>query len=273
MAHAAVSSCARSGNDLVPCHFVRPGHKTFIAMAQRELTQQYPHEGWVEQNPMEIYSSQYAVMAEVLASANISAREVAAIGITNQRETTILWEKQTGQTHLSCDWLAMQADCAHRAAACPPRGWHRTFGRRPDLCRTPISPRPRLRGFSTMCPMPRARAKRGELLFGTVDTWLTWKLTGGKVHITDATNASRTMLYDIHKQAWDDTLLQALDIPREILPKVCSSSEIYGYTAMADAQMFPLQASQATSRPHCSGKPAFRLVRQKTPMAQAVFCS
>ena len=116
--------------------------------------QQHPHEGWVEQNPMEIYSSQYAVMAEVLASANISAREVAAIGITNQRETTISMGETDRQTHLSCDWLAMQADCAHRAAACPPRaGTAHSAGDGlvPDAY---FSARRRLHGFSTMCPMP-----------------------------------------------------------------------------------------------------------------------
>lgn len=210
--------------------------QNIIAMAQRELTQLYPHEGWVEQNPMEIYSSQYAVMAEVLASANISAREVAAIGITNQRETTILWDKQTGRPIYNaivwqCRRTAPIVQQLVRQGLEP--HIRQTTGLVPDAYFSAT----KIAWILNHVPDARDRAKRGEILFGTVDTWLTWKLTGGKVHITDATNASRTMLYDIHKQDWDNTLLDALDIPREILPKVCSSSEIYGYTVMADAQI------------------------------------
>lgn len=210
--------------------------QNIIAMAQRELTQLYPHEGWVEQNPMEIYSSQYAVMAEVLASANISAREVAAIGITNQRETTILWDKQTGRPIYNaivwqCRRTAPIVQQLVRQGLEP--HIRQTTGLVPDAYFSAT----KIAWILNHVPDARDRAKRGEILFGTVDTWLTWKLTGGKVHITDATNASRTMLYDIHKQDWDNTLLDALGIPREILPKVCSSSEIYGYTVMADAQI------------------------------------
>ncbi len=210
--------------------------QNIIAMAQRELTQIYPHEGWVEQNPMEIYSSQYAVLAEVLASANISARDVAAIGITNQRETTILWDKETGRPiYNAIVWQCRRTAPIVQKLLDLGLDTHirETTGLVPDAYFSAT----KIAWILDHVPDARARAKRGEILFGTVDTWLTWKLTGGKVHITDATNASRTMLYDIHKQDWDDTLLNALEIPREILPKVCSSSEIYGYTAMLDAQI------------------------------------
>ena len=205
--------------------------QNILAIRQHELTQHYPHEGWVEQDPMDIWSTQYAAMLEVLAAAGVSPAEVAGIGITNQRETTILWERDTGRPVYN----AIVWQC------------RRTAGIVDDLVRQGLSDH--IRQTTGLIPDAyfsgtkikwildhvegaREKAARGEILFGTIDSWLVWKLTGGKVHITDATNAARTMIFDIHKLDWDDTLLQALGIPRAMLPRVCSSSEIYGHVAL-----------------------------------------
>ena len=203
--------------------------QNILAVSQKEFTQIYPKEGWVEHNPMEIWSSQYAVMMEVVAQSGINVSDLAAIGITNQRETTIVWDKATGtpiynaivwqcrRTAPLVDQLIQQGLTDHIKAA---------TGLLPDAYFSAT----KIRWILDHVEGAQQRAERGELLFGTVDTWLLWKLTGGAVHVTDATNASRTMLYDIHKLDWDDTLLQALNIPRAMLPQVRSSSEVYGYT-------------------------------------------
>ena len=203
--------------------------QNIAAVSQKEFTQFYPKEGWVEHNPMEIWSSQYAVMMEVIAQSNIRASDLAAIGITNQRETTILWDKATGmpiynaivwqcrRTAPIVDELVKQGLTDHIKAA---------TGLLPDAYFSAT----KIRWVLDHVEGAQARAEKGEILFGTVDSWLLWKLTGGAVHATDVTNASRTMLFDIHKLDWDDTLLKALNIPRAMLPEVRSSSEIYGYT-------------------------------------------
>ena len=203
--------------------------QNILAVRQKEFTQIYPKEGWVEHNPMEIWSSQYAVMMEVVAQSGIHVSDLAAIGITNQRETTIVWDKTTGtpiynaivwqcrRTAPLVDQLIQQGLTDHIKAV---------TGLLPDAYFSAT----KIRWILDHVEGAQQRAERGELLFGTVDTWLLWKLTGGAVHVTDATNASRTMLYDIHKLDWDDTLLQALNIPRAMLPQVRSSSEVYGYT-------------------------------------------
>ena len=203
--------------------------QNILAVSQKEFTQIYPKEGWVEHNPMEIWSSQYAVMMEVVAQSGIQVSDLAAIGITNQRETTIVWDKATGapiynaivwqcrRTAPLVDQLIQQGLTDHIKAV---------TGLLPDAYFSAT----KIRWILDHVEGAQQRAERGELLFGTVDTWLLWKLTGGAVHVTDATNASRTMLYDIHKLDWDDTLLQALNIPRAMLPQVRSSSEVYGYT-------------------------------------------
>lgn len=210
--------------------------QNIIGTAQREVTQIFPHEGWVEQNPVEIYSTQYAVMMEVLAAAGISGKEVAAIGITNQRETTILWDRTTGlPIYNAIVWQCRRtADLVDDLIA-QGLGEHirKTTGLVPDAYFSGT----KIKWILDHVDGAREKAARGDILFGTVDSWLTWKLTGGAAHVTDATNASRTMIYDIHKQDWDDTLLHALDIPRAMLPKVCPSSMIYGAVAMPDAQI------------------------------------
>lgn len=210
--------------------------QNILAIRQHELTQHYPHEGWVEQDPMEIWSTQYAAMLEVLAAADVSPSDVAGIGITNQRETTILWEKNTGRPiHNAIVWQCRRtADIVDRLVQ-DGLSTHirRTTGLVPDAYFSGT----KIKWLLDHVEGAREKAERGEILFGTVDSWLVWKLTGGKVHVTDRTNASRTMLYNIHKLDWDDTLLNALDIPRAMLPRVTDSSEIYGYTDLCGVQV------------------------------------
>ena len=200
-----------------------------VGTAQKEFTQHYPREGWVEHDAMEIWSSQYSVMMEVLAQSGVDPADIAAIGITNQRETTILWDKETGRPiHNAIVWQCRRTAPMVDALLDQGLGEHirRTTGLVPDAYFSAT----KIKWLLDHVEGARALADQGRLLFGTVDTWLLWKLTGGAVHVTDYTNASRTMLYDIRRLCWDETLLQALDIPRSILPEVRDSSAIYGYT-------------------------------------------
>ncbi len=203
--------------------------QNIIGSSQKELTQLYPQEGWVEQDAMEIWSSQYAVMMEVIAKTGVAPGDITAIGITNQRETTILWDKATGRPiHNAIVWQCRRtADIVDDLVS---QGLtdhiKKTTGLLPDAYFSAT----KIKWLLDHVEGARDKARRGELLFGTVDTWLLWKLTGGAVHATDPTNASRTMLYDIHTLCWDNALLDALDIPKAILPAVLSSSEVYGHT-------------------------------------------
>ena len=211
--------------------------QNIIAVQQREFEQIYPQQGWVEHNPMEIWSTQYGVMNEVVAQSGVDAHDIAAIGITNQRETTILWEKATGRpiynaivwqcrrTAPLVDELLQQPGMADYI--------RENTGLMPDAYFSAT----KIKWILDNVPGARERAEAGEILFGTVDTWLVWKLTGGRVHVTDRTNASRTMLYNIRTLDWDDTLLKALDIPRCILPRVTDSSEVYGTTDLCGVQI------------------------------------
>ena len=202
--------------------------QNIVQVAQKEFTQFYPQAGWVEQDPMEIYASQYAVMMEAITQSGIEPKEIAAIGITNQRETTIVWDKHTGKPiHPAIVW-----QCRRTASICEELeasglGPHveQTCGLRIDAYFSAT----KIKWLLDHVPGARARAEAGDLLFGTVDTWLVWKLTNGKAHVTDYTNASRTMLFDIHKLCWDPVLLKALDIPACMLPQVVESSRVYGY--------------------------------------------
>ena len=205
--------------------------QNILAIRQHELTQHYPHEGWVEQDPMDIWSTQYAAMLEVLAAAGVSPAEVAGIGITNQRETTILWERDTGRpVYNAIVWQCRRTAGIVDELVRQGLGGHirQTTGLIPDAYFSGT----KIKWILDHVEGAREKAARGEILFGTIDSWLVWQLTGGRVHITDATNAARTMIFDIHKLDWDDTLLQALGIPRAMLPRVCSSSEIYGHVAL-----------------------------------------
>ena len=202
--------------------------QNIVGVAQREFTQIYPKPGWVEQDPMEIWSSQSSVLTEVLAQTGIAPTEVAAIGITNQRETTIVWDKATGRPIYN----AIVWQCRRTASLCEELKADGAFSsyikEHTGLLIDAYFSATKLKWILDHVEGARERAKAGELLFGTVDSWLVWKLTGGKAHVTDYTNASRTMLFDIQNLCWDEEICRRLDIPMEMLPKVCSSSQVYG---------------------------------------------
>ena len=207
-----------------------------ISSAQHELAQYYPQPGWVEQNPMEIYANQYATLTECIAKSDISVEEIAGIGITNQRETTIMWNKNTGKPIYN----AIVWQCRRTADMCDElvNAGHSDYiqsatGLRIDAYFSGT----KIKWILDNVEGAREMAENGDLLFGTVDTWIIWKLTEGKIHVTDATNASRTMLYNIEKGEWDEKLLELFDIPKSILPKVCSSSEIYGHVEIMGASI------------------------------------
>ena len=202
--------------------------QNIVGLAQKEFTQHYPHPGWVEHDPMEIYSSQYGVLMEVLAQSGIDVREIAGIGITNQRETAILWDRETGRP--VCNAIVWQ--CRRTAEYCEQLKQDTAFTRyvkeHTGLLIDAYFSATKIRWMLDNVPGAREKAEAGQLLFGTVDTWLIWKLTGGRVHVTDYTNASRTMLYDIRNLCWDKTICDRLGIPMNILPRVHTSSEVYG---------------------------------------------
>ncbi len=205
--------------------------QNIVGISQKEFTQHYPRQGWVEQDPMEIYSSQYGVMMEVIAKSGVEIRDIRGIGITNQRETTIIWDAKTGRpVYPAIVWQCRRtADMVDRLKEQGLGDYIReTTGLVPDAYFSAT----KIAWILDRVPDGRQRAKAGELLFGTVDSWLIWKLTGGAVHVTDYTNASRTMLFNIHTLEWDERLLEIFDIPREMLPQVHDSSEIYGYTTI-----------------------------------------
>ena len=200
-----------------------------VAVSQREFEQIYPKAGWVEHDPMEIWATQSSTLVEVLAKADISSDEIAAIGITNQRETTIVWERETGKPIYN----AIVWQCRRTADICEKLkrdGMEEYIRNNTGLVIDPYFSGTKVKWILDHVEGSRERARRGELLFGTVDTWLIWKMTQGRVHVTDYTNASRTMLFNIHSLDWDDTMLDALDIPRAMLPEVRRSSEVYGQT-------------------------------------------
>jgi len=208
------------------------------ATVQKEFQQIFPRAGWVEHDPREIWSSQLEVARAVLAKAGLKAGDISAIGITNQRETTLLWDKRTGEpVHNAIVWqdrrTAGFCDELKRA------GQEEVIQRKAGLVIDAYFSGSKLRWLLDNVPDARGRAGRGELAFGTVDSWLLWNLTGGKLHVTDPSNASRTMLYNIHTATWDQELLKLLEIPAEVLPEVRSSSEVYGTTAagLFDAPM------------------------------------
>ena len=200
------------------------------SMAQREFPQIYPHPGWVEHDPMEIWAAQFSVMAEAMGKIGATAENIAAIGITNQRETTIVWDRETGQpVYNAIVWQCRRtADVIDRLNE---EGMGGTVRRKTGLIPDAYFSATKIQWILDHVPGARERAERGELLFGTVDTWLIWKLTKGAVHVTDCTNASRTMLFDIHRMEWDQELLDYFRIPAAMLPQVKPSSCIYGYTS------------------------------------------
>lgn len=205
--------------------------QNIIGISQKEFTQHYPKEGWVEHDPMEIYSSQYAVMMEVIAQSGVDVKDIKGIGITNQRETTILWDAKTGRpVYNAIVWQCRRT--ADRIDQLKQQGLEEYIRKTTGLVPDAYFSATKIAWILDHVPQGRERAKKGEILFGTVDSWLIWKLSGGKVHVTDYTNASRTMLFNINTLSWDEKLLDALDIPMQMLPQVKNSSEIYAYTTI-----------------------------------------
>lgn len=212
-----------------------------VSMADSETHQHFPQPGWVEHDPEEIFSSTMRVAREALDKAGISARDVAAIGITNQRETTLIWDRQTGEAiHPAIVWQDRRS-----AAICQRlklSGLEPIVRERTGLLIDAYFSASKIAWLLENVPGARERAEAGQLAFGTVDSWLLWKLTGGKVHATDATNASRTMLYNIHEHAWDSLLLEAVGVPASLLPEVRPSSGVFGEVSGAALAHFDGEA-------------------------------
>lgn len=202
-------------------------HGEMVNVAQKDFTQHFPQPGWVEHNPEAIWSTQLSVMQEAIAKARVREAEIAAIGITNQRETTMIWDRQTGEPIAR----AIVWQDRRTARFCDSlKETHRDFiQKKTGLIIDAYFSASKIKWLLDNVEGARDRAARGELAFGTVDTWLVWRLTEGQVHVTDPSNASRTMLFNIHTMQWDDELLALFDVPRSLLPEVKSSSEIYGY--------------------------------------------
>lgn len=203
---------------------------SIVSVANKEFTQIYPKPGWVEHDPMEIWGSQIGVAKEALEKAGISPEDLAAIGITNQRETTIVWDKNTGKPVYN----AIVWQCRRTAPICDDlksRGLAETIRKKTGLVVDAYFSGTKVKWILDNAEGAREKAEKGELLFGNVDTWLIWNLTGGKAHVTDYSNASRTMLFNIHKLDWDDEILRELDIPKAMLPMPMPSSHVYGKTS------------------------------------------
>lgn len=204
-------------------------HKAGIrSVAQKEFTQHFPRPGWVEHDPMEIWSSEASVIAEAMAKMDISGKNIAGIGVTNQRETTIVWDAKTGKpVYNAIVWQDRRTGdyCESIDPSTVAKIREKT-----GLILDPYFSATKIRWILQNVPGAREKAMEGELRFGTVDSWLVWNLTGGEVHVTDVSNASRTMLFNIHTLDWDSELLEFFGVPHSMLPKVCSSSSIYGHT-------------------------------------------
>ncbi len=214
--------------------FDREAH--IVAMAQHEFPQLYPQPGWVEHDPMAIYANQYAAMTECIAGSGIDPEDIAAVGLTNQRETVVVWDKATGRP--VCNAIVWQ--CRRTSPMCEAleaAGYADFIRKRTGLRLDPYFSATKLAWILDHVEGVRERAEAGEVLFGTVDTWLLWKLTEGRVFVTDRTNASRTMLCSLHTGDWDDELLALFHIPRRMLPEIRSSSEVYGYADIMGAHL------------------------------------
>ncbi|WP_291582893.1 glycerol kinase GlpK [Clostridium sp. UBA6640] len=202
---------------------------TIASVAQKEFTQIYPKGGWVEHDPIEIWSTQLGVATEAMAKLGITATDISAIGITNQRETTVVWNKHTGQPVYN----AIVWQCRRTAEMCDElreKGLDKMFTEKTGLILDAYFSGTKIKWILDNVEGAREEAENGNLLFGTIDTWLIWNLTKGKVHVTDYTNASRTLIFNIHELKWDEEILDILDIPKSMLPEVKPSSYVYGYT-------------------------------------------
>ncbi len=243
--------------------------QNIIGTAQREITQYFPKPGWVEQDAMEIYASAASVMSEVIAKTGIEASEIAAIGITNQRETTIVWDKHTGRPIAP----AIVWQCRRTADYCEQlkaKGFADQIKDKTGLLIDAYFSGTKLRWILEHIPDAMQMAQNGDLLFGTVDCWLIWKLTDGRVHVTDATNASRTMLYNIHDLCWDEEICKEFHIPMQMLPKVVSCSEIYGATLLGDS-MIPIAGAAGDQQAALFGQTCFEKGQAKNTYGTGCF--
>ncbi|UQZ86513.1 Glycerol kinase [Paenibacillus konkukensis] len=227
-----------------------------VRTAQKEFTQFFPQSGWVEHDAEEIWQTQLEVLKQAVET--IAVEDIAAIGITNQRETTVVWDKRTGKPlHPAIVW-----QCRRTSAICDElreRGAAAAIQSKTGLVLDAYFSGTKLKWILDANPDIREKAERGEALFGTIDTWLIWKLTEGRRHVTDVSNASRTMLLNIHTVEWDRDILQELSIPAAMLPEVCSSSEVYGHTTLlGELPAYRSPERRATSRRRCSVKAASR---------------
>lgn len=200
-----------------------------VHTAQREITQHFPHPGWVEHNANEIWGSVLSVIASVLSESGVKPEQIAAIGITNQRETAVVWDKETGDpVYHAIVWQSRQTSgiCEELKA----QGLDDTIRAKTGLLIDPYFSGTKVKWILDEVEGAREKAEQGKLLFGTIDTWLIWKFTGGRAHVTDYSNASRTLMYNIYELQWDDELLEILGVPASMLPQVRPSSEVYGLT-------------------------------------------
>lgn len=241
------------------------------SVAQKEFAQIFPKPGWVEHDANEIWSTQLGVAVEAMSKIGASAEDIAAIGITNQRETTIVWDKETGEP--VCHAIVWQ--CRRTSEYCDSlreKGLEDVFRRKTGLVMDAYFSATKLKWILDHVPGVRNRAMRGEILFGTVDSWLIWKLTKGKVHVTDYSNASRTMLYNIYEKKWDEDILQELNIPACMLPEVRPSSEVYGET---DPAFFggpiPIASAAGDQQAALFGQACFRKGEAKSTYGTGCF--
>jgi glycerol kinase len=249
--------------------FMRDG--SVKAIAQKSFRQIFPSPGWVEHDPKEIWASQAAVAAEVMASAGITSNQVAAIGITNQRETTVLWDRKSGKPLMN----AIVWQDRRTTAICQKMksdGLETLIQQKTGLLLDPYFSASKIYWMLDQIPGAMEQAKRGELAFGTIDSWLVWKLTGGSTHVTDVTNASRTMLFNIHTEEWDEELLSIWKVPRELLPKVCSSSEVYAQaTNSFAATPIPISGIAGDQQAALFGQGCFKSGMVKTTYGTGCF--
>lgn len=231
-------------------------NQNIVSMSQKDFRQIYPQPGYVEHDPLELYTSQYTVMIEAITKSGISPFEIAGIGITNQRETTIVWDKSTGRPiHNAIVW-----QCRRTADYCKQlkeQGYSKLIKEKTGLLIDAYFSATKLKWILENTEGAMEKAKNGELLFGTVDSFLVWNLTGGRAHITDYTNASRTMLFNIHTLCWDKELCELMGIPMNMLPSVCSSSEIYGTTNVSGAEI-PIAAIAGDQQAALFGQTCFK---------------
>ena len=243
------------------------------SVAQKEFTQYFPHPGWVEHDAMEIWLTQYAVAAEALAKIDATAEDIAAIGITNQRETTIVWDKETGEPiNHAIVWQDRRT--AEYCDSLRAKGLTESFRAKTGLVIDPYFSGTKIRWILENVPGAREKAEAGQLLFGTVETWLIWKLTGGKVHITDYSNAARTMLFNIVDLKWDEEIMAEMGIPACMLPEARPSSCVYGETVQElFGGVIPIAGAAGDQQAALFGQTCFEPARPRTPTARAASCS